>query len=198
MSRPGPLVSIVLAAGAGARFGGCKQLARLHGRPLIEHALAAARATPTDATLVVLGAEAAAIEAAADLREAQVVTCEDWAAGQGASLRAGLRAAGAGCAAAVVTLGDEPFVRPEAGERLIAARAPGIRSLRAVYGSRAGHPVLIERALFPRLTAAGAPPSPRDVLRQAGTRAVDCTDLGDPADVDTPAQLQALDAAAPP
>lgn len=196
--RGEPLVSIVLAAGAGTRFGGCKQLARLHGRPLIEHSVAAARASSTDATLVVLGAEAGAIEGSADLGGALVVTCKDWMEGHGASLRAGLRAAGADCAAALVTLGDEPFVRPEASERLIAARDPDIHSLRATYGGRVGHPVLIERPLFPRLTAAGPPPSPRTVLRQAGAGTVDCTDLGDPVDVDTPEQLEALNDAAPP
>ena len=32
---------LILAAGEGRRFGGTKQLAELHGRPLLEHALEA-------------------------------------------------------------------------------------------------------------------------------------------------------------
>ncbi|MBS1882497.1 MAG: NTP transferase domain-containing protein [Actinobacteria bacterium] len=50
------IASVVLAAGAGRRFGGRKQLATLRGRPLLEHALAVAAAGPAD-TIVVAGGE---------------------------------------------------------------------------------------------------------------------------------------------
>src|SRR4051794_19589495 len=111
---PGPerIVSIVLAAGAGRRFGGRKQLAPLHGRPLLEHALAAAAAAPSDAVLLVLGADAEEIERGIELGGATAVRCPGWERGQGASLRAGLAALGPEVAAALVTLGDEPFLPP--------------------------------------------------------------------------------------
>ena len=47
---------LVLAAGAGTRFGGRKQLAELDGRPLLEHALRAMTAAPVGRVVVVLGA----------------------------------------------------------------------------------------------------------------------------------------------
>ncbi len=192
-AAPERIVSIVLAAGAGRRFGGGKQLAPLHGRPLLEHALAAAGAAPSDATLVVLGADAEEIERGVALGGASVVRCADWEHGQGASLRAGLAALEPDVAAALVTLGDVPFVPAEASRRLLAARRPGLAALRATYDGRPGHPVLIERQLFAPLIAAPPDANPAALLREAGIEAVECSDLGDPADVDTPEQLAALE-----
>jgi CTP:molybdopterin cytidylyltransferase MocA len=187
------IVSVVLAAGAARRFGGRKQLATLRGRPLLEHALAAAAAGPGEQILLVLGAHAEEIERRVELGGATVVRCPDWEEGRGASLRAGLAALGAEVAAALVTLGDEPFVSPEASRRLLAARRPGLVALRATYGGRPGHPVLIERELFGPLTAASRDAEPAALLHEAGIEAVECSDLGDPADVDTPEQLAALE-----
>jgi molybdenum cofactor cytidylyltransferase len=187
------IVSVVLAAGAARRFGGRKQLATLRGRPLLEHALAAAAAGPGEQILLVLGAHAEEIERRVELGGATVVRCPDWEEGRGASLRAGLAALGAEVAAALVTLGDEPFVSPEASRRLLAARRPGLAALRATYGGRPGHPVLLERELFGAVTAAARHAKPAALLHEAGIEAVECGDLGDPADVDTPEQLAALE-----
>lgn len=189
------LVSIVLAAGAASRFGGRKQLAPLHGKPLLEHALAAAAATSTAHTLVVLGADAEAIAAGLDLGTATPIRCNDWDRGPGASLRAGLLAVDQDCAAAVVTLGDQPFVSPLATERLIAARNPKSPALRATYNGQPGHPVLIERTLFPTLTNPDAPTEPNQLLHAAGIHEIPCDDLGNDADVDTIEELQRLQVA---
>jgi len=190
---PERIASIVLAAGAARRFGGRKQLAPLRGRPLLEHALEAAAAAPSAATVVVLGAHAEEIERGVELGDATVVRCPDWERGQGASLRTGLTALDPDVDLALVTLGDVPFVPAAASERLLAARRPGLAALRAAYHGRPGHPVLIERQLFAPLTAAAADANPAALLRQAGIEAIECGDLGDPADVDTPEQLAALE-----
>jgi CTP:molybdopterin cytidylyltransferase MocA len=191
------IASIVLAAGAGRRFGGDKQLAPLAGRPLVEHALAAAAASPTTATVLVLGFDAQRIERQLDPHGARVVHCHDWERGPGASLACGLAALGPEVAAALVTLGDEPFVDPEATRRLLAARRDDLPALRATYAGRPGHPVLIERRLFARLIEAAADQKPATLLREAGIESIECGDLGDPADVDTPRQLAALERARP-
>jgi molybdenum cofactor cytidylyltransferase len=188
----GQIVSVVLAAGAGRRFGGRKQLALLAGRPLVEHALAAAAAASTAWTLLVLGSDAEEIERGIELGRATTIRCPDWEKGQGASLRCGLAALGPDVAAALISLGDEPFVSPEAARRVIAARHDGAGALRATYSGRPGHPVLIERALFERLIATPPDLKPATFLRTAGVVSVDCSDLGDPADVDTPEQLAEL------
>jgi CTP:molybdopterin cytidylyltransferase MocA len=186
------VLSVVLAAGAGERFGGLKQLALFRDKPLLVHAIDAALAGPTDATVVVLGSRAAQIEDSLDLGGVTVVRCADWARGSGASLRAGLVALADDVAAAMISLGDEPVVPAAAASRLLSARAPGTNALRATYRGRPGHPVLIERPLFAPLIEALPDARPGELLREAGVVAVDCTDLGDPVDIDTPADLAAL------
>jgi len=183
--------ALVLAAGAGRRYGGPKQLAELDGRPLLEHALEAAAAASVDRRLVVLGAGAADILARVPLHGAEPVLCPDWEHGQAASLRAGLRAL-EGVDAIVVVLGDQPLLSPGAITRVLAERGPGAEAVRATYAGEAGHPVVLERSLFPRLLALRGDAGARDVLREVVVREVPCDGLGRPDDVDTPQQLEVL------
>jgi len=142
--------------------------------------------------VLVLGARAEEIEGGIELGDATVVRCPDWERGPGASLRAGLTALGPEGAAALVTLGDVPFVSPQASRRLVAARRPDLPALRATYRDRPGHPVLIERPLFAPLLAR-PDAKPATLLQEAGIELVECDDLGDPTDVDTQEQLAALE-----
>jgi CTP:molybdopterin cytidylyltransferase MocA len=191
MTRGG-VSAIVLAAGAGQRFGRPKQLALLRGRPLLEHALEAASASTAEETVVVLGAHAEEVEFGVDLGGAKVVRCADWTRGQLASLRAGIAAVSLKASAAIVTLGDEPFLPPRACERLVAGRRPGRCPLRASYHRRPGHPVLIPCALFAAIQNAHPAGSPAALLHEAGLETIECGDLGNPADVDTQTQLARL------
>ena len=60
------IAGLVLAAGAGTRFGQPKQLAELDGRPLLEHSIRAIAAAPVDRVVVVLGAGADQVTARVD------------------------------------------------------------------------------------------------------------------------------------
>jgi molybdenum cofactor cytidylyltransferase len=183
---------LVLAAGEGTRFaGGAKQLARLGGRPLVEHALAAVAAlTPR---VVVLGHAAREILAAVDLQGAEPVICESWREGQAASLRCGLAALG-DVDAAVVVLGDQPRITAAAVAAIVAAATadPGADALRGAYGGRPGHPVLLGRALLARAGELRGDVGFRDLLAQAHVRDVELGGLADPADVDTREELARL------
>jgi CTP:molybdopterin cytidylyltransferase MocA len=187
---------IVLAAGAGTRFGGGKQLAWLDGRPLLEHAVRTMTSALVGRVVVVLGAEAEQVLAMVDLHGAEPVVCERWSKGQSASLACGL-AELADCEAVVVTLGDQPRVSPDAIRRVIASRGGGAAAVRATYGSGPGHPVLLERVLFDRLRNVTGDHGARNLLMSVQTREIPCDDLGNGADVDTPAELDALRAGGP-
>ena len=175
---------ILLAAGEGRRFGGPKQLARVDGRPLIEHALETLH--DLDRRIVVLGARADEVRAGADLRGAEIVICEDWAEGMGASLRRGLAAAG-DTDEVVIMLADQPFLTAAVVARVRAA--PG-DSARAVFAGAPGHPVVLRRALLER---AGELHGDRGFRgRLEGATEVECGDLADPRDIDTRDDLEVM------
>ncbi len=86
---------LILAAGGGRRFGGRKQLADLHGRPLLEHAIEHMLAVAAlDRVVVVLGHAADEIRASVRFGAAEVVINEEWERGQATSLRRGIAALG--------------------------------------------------------------------------------------------------------
>jgi CTP:molybdopterin cytidylyltransferase MocA len=186
------IVGVVLAAGRGLRFGRPKQLAAFRGRPLLEHAVAALAGSGLDRVIVVLGSHATAIAATADLRGAETVVSGAWREGQAASLRTGVEAAGE-AEAVVVTLGDQPLISPAAVARVIAARDGAGAGLRATYGGEPGHPVLLERRIFSAVAGLSGDTGARALTDAGEWRDVPCDGLGSPADVDTPAQLEALE-----
>jgi CTP:molybdopterin cytidylyltransferase MocA len=194
-NRPrGVIAGVVLAGGAGTRFGEhVKQLAPLAGRPLLEHALAAASVAPLHRVIVVLGAHADRISEQVDLHGAEPVICERWREGMAASLRVGLNAV-PDAEAVVILLGDQPLITAAAIERVLAARDRAVPAVRATYGGHPGHPVLLERELFPRLLQLGGDAGARNVLDEVAVREVACDDVADPTDIDTPEDLRALEA----
>lgn len=201
LRRGDGVVGLVLAGGAGLRFGGGKQLADLEGRPLVQHAVdAAAAATGLDRLVVVLGADAERVRAALHPGRADVVTCPGWEEGIAASLRRGFEVAG-GAAWVVVLLGDEPRLPVAAIARIVdAARvAPtDVAAVRARWGGgRLGHPVAMRGALSGRVAHLRGDRGARELLADLRTVEIDCADLGDPADVDVPADLDSLRGASP-
>jgi len=189
---PPRVAGLVLAAGAGRRFGAVKQLAPLAGRPLLEHALAAmASVAGLTRVAVTLGAHADEILAQVDLHGAVPVRVPDWEEGQAASLRAGVAALAPHADAIVVTLGDQPRVDGAVIARIAAEAQGPAPAARAVYGGVPGHPVLITRPLFPAVARLQGDHGARELLRQVGALEVECG-AGAVLDVDTPAQLDAL------
>jgi len=187
---------LVLAAGAGTRFGGRKQLAELDGKPLLEHAVQAMTATPVGRVVVVLGALVEEVTATVNLHGAEPFTCERWDEGQAASLACGLGEL-ADCEAVVVTLGDQPRMSPDAIRRVISARDGEAAAVRATYCGAPGHPVLLERELFESFRNVTGDHGARNLLLSVQVREVPCDDIGGGEDVDTPAELDALRAGGP-
>ncbi|HET6831718.1 MAG TPA: nucleotidyltransferase family protein, partial [Solirubrobacterales bacterium] len=159
------------------------------GRPLLEHALAHAAAAPVDRVVVVLGAGADEVLARVDLHGAEPVVCRDWEEGMAAPLRAGI-ATLAGCAAVVVLLGDQPLVPAAAVDRVLAARRPDRDAVRATYEGQPGHPVVLERRLFPAIAGLEGDTGARALLAGRSVVEVACEGIADPLDVDSPDDLR--------
>jgi CTP:molybdopterin cytidylyltransferase MocA len=189
--RSAKVGGLILAAGAGRRFGAPKQLAMLDGRPLLEHALLAMTgATRVDQVVVVLGSHADEILAKVELHGALAVVCADWEQGQAASLRVGVAALAKLVDVIVVTLGDQPAIDPRAIDRVVAARNDSTVALRASYRGRPGHPVLLERPLFEPAAKQRGDQGARSLLSRFVVTLVECDGLGSDADVDTVEQLR--------
>ncbi|HEX7746480.1 MAG TPA: NTP transferase domain-containing protein, partial [Micromonosporaceae bacterium] len=143
---PTRVAGLVLAAGAGRRYGMPKALVRHDGRLLVERAAEVAAAAGCAPIVVVLGAAAADVRAAADLAGADVVDNPEWDTGMGSSLRAGLSAlAATDAVAAIVLLVDMPGVTVAAVRRLRSLAGEDVLAM-AGYGDRRGHPVLLGRS----------------------------------------------------
>jgi CTP:molybdopterin cytidylyltransferase MocA len=118
-----------------------------------------------------------------------VAECDDWAAGQSASLRAGVAAAGAGVEAAIVLLGDMPFVTPQVIAGAVDRLGPGWDAVRTVYGGRPGHPVVLGRRVLAEVPGLAGDVGARELLRSFRVREWEAGGLCDPTDIDTPDQL---------
>lgn len=194
MSAAVATAGLLLAAGAGSRFGRPKALVAFGGELLVERGLRVLRAAGCDPVLVVLGAARDEVLARAALGDAVVVDNPDFADGLGSSLRVGLEALVATDAAAVVvTLADQPLVGPPAVARV--AAAAGSPAAAASYGGRQRNPVRLAREVWAEVAAgATGDAGARGWLRAHPALVTDvpCDDVGDPVDIDTPADLDAL------
>lgn len=104
-------------------------------------------------------------------------------------------AARSGAAAALLWPCDHPAVQAATVTALLdeLAAAGDAQAVVPVVAGRGGHPALISAALFPALArCAGEPEGARSVLRAAPVRRLEVADAGCTADIDEPADLQAL------
>ncbi len=185
------VAGLVLAAGAGRRLGRPKAQVEIGGQTLLERAVRALRDGGADPVVVVAGAQALQADGA------DVVVNPAWQSGMGSSLRVGLaaldeRAAGE---AAVLMVVDTPGVGSEVVRRLLAAYRQGASVAVATYDGQRRNPVLLARehwAEAARLAVGDVGARAFLTARPSLVTAVECGDVGDPADLDTEQDLDRL------
>ncbi|MDR2858012.1 MAG: nucleotidyltransferase family protein [Novosphingobium sp.] len=141
------LAALVLAAGSARRFGGDKLAASFRGRPLVHHAIAAARAAPVERVVVVCS-DCLAIGDWPGGPAVETVRIASTALAQ--SLRAGM-AAVAEAEGAFVFLGDMPLIPHDIAGRLAGRLGANFAAVPRCAG-RSGHPVLFSRRAFGAIT----------------------------------------------
>jgi len=181
MSTHAVAAGVLLAAGAGTRYGIPKVLAE-QGEWLRAGVRALVGGGCED-VVVVLGA------AIVDVPEpARAVIADDWADGLSASLRAGLSAVQTGPAEyAVLHTVDTPDVGADVVRRVLdAARSSPSGLARARYGATPGHPVVVSRRHWPELLdRLSGDEGARPFLQgRTDVVSVDCADLATGQDID--------------
>ena len=194
-----PLAGLLLAAGAGARFGGSKLLAPL---PAASHGVAAGTPIGVAACLHLVAALPRVVAvvrpgdvAVADrLRDtgAEVVVCERAYEGMGVSLASAVQAA-ADAGGWIVALADMPWIAPATIAAVADALHAGASIVAPAYGAERGHPVGFARAHYAALAALRGDEGAKTVVaaHAASLRIVEVDDAGVVRDVDHPTDLRA-------
>lgn len=185
---------IVLAAGLSRRMGEeNKLLVELEGAPIVRHVVSTALAAALDPVTVVVGHQAADVrDALADLPVSFTENVRP-EAGLSSSLRRGIQALDEDAQAAIVLLGDMPWVEATDVAALVAACDPAAEReiCVPVHNGRRGNPVLWSRRFFPELAGLRGDRGGRPLLdRHAGSVHEVPGGPGTLRDVDTPAALQ--------
>ena len=173
------VVGVLLAAGAGRRYGQPKVLVE----GWLDTAVSALRGGGCAEIILVLGA--AEVPAPPGVI---VITAPQWQQGLSASVRAGLAEADRRHADfAVLHVIDTPDAgAPVVARVLHRAVASGSGLARAQFGDRPGHPVVIARQHWPGLLSqlAGDEGAVAYLRTRADVEIVDCSDLASGHDVD--------------
>ncbi len=179
--------AVILAAGAGSRFGrpGEKLRANVGRATILGAAVAPALEAGLDELVVVTGAT--------DLSdlcppEATVLSNGNWKEGQATSLRAAVDwCHRQGHSAMVVGLGDMPGLTAEAWRTV--AEAPGGPIVVATYRGRRGHPVRLDAEVWPSLPL-GGDEGARALIARHPELVTEVACSGRPADIDTREDLR--------
>ena len=192
-SGHGTVGAVMLGAGTSSRFGdGNKLLATIEGTPMIVRVGRTVLRSSLDEGVVVLGHEAGRVAESLDGLSLATVTNEAYGIGQSTSLQRGIEfASNADWDAAVVLLGDMPFLSPETVDRLVAAYRAGAGPIVAPrYEGQRGHPVVFDRSLFGRLMDVSGDRGGRELVRDhPETVLLDTEDPGVRRDIDTTGDL---------
>jgi molybdenum cofactor cytidylyltransferase len=193
----GRVGAVVLAAGRATRMGRVKQmLPWRQGETLLTEVVRRLQASPVAQIVVVTGMARDEVEAALGRLQSQpgrpevrTVFNADYATTEmGRSLQVGLRALPANCGAALVALADQPALEPAVVASVVQRWRESLSPVVApFYRGRRGHPLLFDRAAWPRLLELPGNSNPREALEAAGSlEAVEVNSDTILRDIDTP------------
>jgi molybdenum cofactor cytidylyltransferase len=144
--------AVILAGGSSTRMGSAKQLLPLGDSTVLERTITNVRGAEMNEIVLVLGASAETIRRQLPLSLLEglnVVVNRAYREGMSSSLRTGISALDQGTEAALIILGDQPFIRSQTMDQVIRAyrRDQAKIVIPSFHGTR-GNPVLLDRSVF--------------------------------------------------
>ena len=147
----------ILAAGESSRLGRPKQLIQFRGKSLIRRTVNAANEAGCSPITVVLGSDSKKIEDELAGTRVTIVKNENWRAGIGTSIRAGVQnllSQASNLEAIMLLVCDQPFVDARVIKGLIALRQKTNKSIVAsAYAETLGVPAFFDHSCFEELLA---------------------------------------------
>ncbi len=183
------LACLLLAAGAGTRFGATKQLVRIEGKPMVQRQLEALAPLFGRDLYAVVGADRDKVRPLVeDL--AQAVENPDWQRGIGSSIARGVIAAAAvqHYDGIMIALADQVHLGTQDFRRLIDCY-DGRRIAAASYAGTPGVPAIFPPALFPQLQRLDGDTGAKSILLDNSLDRVTLPLDAAARDVDIPADL---------
>ena len=149
--------AVVLAAGSSSRMGEAKQLLPLADSTVLERTLQNLNAAKVDEIVLILGFSAETIRqriSDSPMKNLRIVVNHKYGQGMATSLRTGLAALSENTDAALIVLGDQPFIRPETLDRIIDQyRQSDAQIVIPIFQGSRGNPVLLDRSVFHEVMA---------------------------------------------
>jgi molybdenum cofactor cytidylyltransferase len=182
---------VILAAGAGRRFGGDKMLADIDGQPMLRQVASAYVELCGQATVVIAGDER--LRAALAGLPVDIVVNADATEGIASSIRAAVRHS-RNHPALMIALGDEPRV----DRALVVAVMQRWHETRPPivvpkYSGGPGHPVLFDEATYEELLTLTGDRGAKGLIERYGTSVLSVeVDGPRPLDIDTTTDLEKL------
>ncbi len=183
----------ILAAGKGSRFDDheSKLLALLKGRSLLSYALDSAIESTLSPILLIVGNKKEQIINSC-VEDVQIVYNVDWEQGMSTSLKTALETLenDVTITGVCIGLGDQPFIGAKAYERLANVTTEYEQFLAvATYNKKRRNPVLIPRSLWQKVKELKGDMGAKQLMSIYPVIEIDCTDTGNPIDIDTKEQL---------
>lgn len=187
----GLIVGILLAAGAGRRFGADKLTQRLADGDLVAVRACRNLLIGTDRVLAVVRPGSEKLTAVLQAEGAEVRICADAGQGMGASLVFGIQAC-PDAAGWLIALADMPWIKPDTIRKVADALRSGAVIASPCWQGRRGHPVGFSHILGPELVVLGSDEGAKTVIQAhlEQLRLVDCDDAGVLLDIDKPEDLK--------
>lgn len=192
--------AVILAAGTSQRMGQAKQLLPLGESTLLAQTIENVRSAALDEIILVLGSHAETIERQLPhplLERIKIVLNQSYGQGMASSLHAGLSAVDRDSSAALIVLGDQPFVRPQTLDQIVQEhRRSRAKIAIPVYQGQRGNPVLLDRSLFAEAMALEGDVGCRAIFSRHLEEIVnvEVEDNGVLLDIDDPGDYQRLNA----
>jgi molybdenum cofactor cytidylyltransferase len=182
---------LIMAAGASSRFGGCKLLAPVEGRPLLQRTIGLAAELFPDDIYVVSGAwhrELMDAKVKGKLAGASFVYVDTWSHGLSASLVAGVKYLKSDYNVILVLLADQVALERSDLERLLAA-FDGDNIACGFYNGKRGVPAIFGDNSFGRLMHLRGDQGAKEVLYEPSISVRECFMPNASMDIDSRDQL---------